>query len=359
MTRVGDGVSILGDVAFGPRTLGPGRPAVIIAEIGVNHGGDLGLAIRHLSAAARCGADAVKIQTFHSDELATATARRADYQRAAPGADNQRSMLRACELAPDEVIAFLAEARRLGIIAFSTPFDVASVEFLAAAGVPWMKIASGELVNHELIHAVAETRLPTFMSTGMADLDEVRAAIDVFDRGNGGPLALMHCISSYPAPLDRMNLRAIVTLRDQSRRPVGLSDHSLGRDAAVAALALGACALEKHFTVDHTLPGPDHAMSMEPPEFEAMVRTLRDLEAGGLGSGTKEPAAVELPIRRAARRSIMARARIAAGTVLTRGLLTVKRPGDGLPPSMLPRVLGRRITRDLEPEEFIALEDLT
>lgn len=324
----------------------------------MNHNGDRELGRRQIRAAVAAGADAVKLQSFRADELATASAPSAEYQSRA-GAASQHEMLRALELSADDLAALLDEGRRSGVVAFATPFDPASVKQLASLGVEWMKVPSGELTNHELVRAVGATGLPTFLSTGMATLEEIRAAVAAFrEAGTAAELVVMHCVSSYPAPLEQMNLRAIPALRDALGVPVGLSDHTTGRDAAVAAVALGACAVEKHFTVDRRLPGPDHAMSMEPEDFGELVRAIRALDAGGLGSGEKVPVPAELPIREVARRSIVAARALAAGTRLARADLAVKRPAGGLAPAALPRVIGRTLRRAVEADERIEESDL-
>jgi N-acetylneuraminate synthase/N,N'-diacetyllegionaminate synthase len=342
---------------FGPFTLGPDAPVLVIAEIGVNHNGDRALGLRLVQAAIAAGARAVKFQSFRADEIVTSSSPMAAYQRAA-GADTQRAMLRALELHPDDLAAYRAEARRLGAIAFSTPFDPASAGELAAAGVELMKLPSGEITNDELIAAVGATGLPTIMSTGMSTIEEVAAAVGVYGSAGGGPLVLLHCVSSYPAPLEEQNLRAIPLLHERFGVPSGLSDHTLGRDAAVAAVALGADVIEKHFTIDRTLPGPDHAMSMEPREFADLVRVLGELRRG-LGTGVKGPTPSELEIRLKARRSVVATADLPAGTLLTRAHLAVKRPGGGLAPRRLPDLIGRRLARNVRAEEPIRDADVT
>src|SRR5438876_2934446 len=260
-------------VGSGPFRLGPAEPVLVIAEIGVNHNGDRELGLRQVRAAIEAGARAVKFQTFRADELATETAPKARYQLRS-GDETQREMLRRLELRSEDLAAYRAEAARHDAIAFSAPFDVRSAEQLAASGVELMKLPSGEITNLELVAAVGATGLPTVLSTGMSTIDEVAAAFDAHQRAGGGQLALLHCVSSYPAPLEEQNLRAITALRDRFGVPVGLSDHTIGRDAAVAAVALGADVIEKHFTIDRTLPGPDHAMSMEPAEFAEMIDVL-------------------------------------------------------------------------------------
>jgi N,N'-diacetyllegionaminate synthase len=344
-------------VTFGPFELGGDAPVLVIAEIGVNHNGERALGLRQIRAALHAGARAVKFQTFKADELATHESPKAAYQETALP-ESQHRMLRRLELSRSDFAAYRTEAAALGALAFSTPFDPESAGELAEVGVELMKVPSGEITNDDLVATVGRTRLPTIMSTGMSTIDEVAHAVDVFTGSGGGPLALLHCVSSYPAPLEELNLRAMVTLRERFRVPVGLSDHSIGRDAAVAAVALGADIVEKHFTVDRTLPGPDHAMSMEPDDFAQMVRVLEGLRLG-LGNGVKGPTAAEMEIRQVARRSIVAATDLPAGTLLTRAHLALKRPGDGLAPQRLSDLVGRRIARHIRAEEPIRDADLT
>jgi sialic acid synthase SpsE len=342
---------------FGPFSLGESAPLLVIAEIGVNHNGDRATGLRQVVAAIGAGARAVKFQSFRADELASRSAPKAEYQKRA-GSDTQLDMLRRLELPAADLAAYRAEAARSGAIAFSTPFDPESARQLARAGVELMKLPSGEITNHDLIAVVGSTGLPTIMSTGMSTMEEVAAAVQVHRRSGGGPLALLHCVSSYPAPIEEQNLRAISALRERFGVPVGLSDHTVGRDAAVAAVALGADLIEKHFTVDRSLPGPDHAMSMEPAEFAELIDVLARVRAG-LGTGVKGPAASELEIKALARRSIVAARDLRAGAVLARSDLALKRPGTGLAPGSLPELLGRALIRDIAADEQLRSSDVS
>jgi N,N'-diacetyllegionaminate synthase len=344
-------------IEFGPFTLGPSAPVLVVAEIGVNHNGDPKMGLRQLHAAVAAGARAVKFQSFRASELATKWSPAADYQRAR-NEETQFDMLSGLEMTMDHFVRYRKAAAALGAIAFSSPFDPQSLRALVAAGVELVKVASGEITNVELLRAIAETRLPTLMSTGMSNDQEVSEAVSLFREARGGPLALLHCVSSYPAPLEELNLRAIPALRDRFAVPVGLSDHTIGRDAAVAAVALGADIIEKHFTIDRSLPGPDHAMSMEPTEFVELIETLRKLRTG-LGTGVKSPAASELQNRTLARRSVVAARDLPRGTLLTPQDVALKRPGGGLQPSMVEWLVGRRILRGLRADEQIRLEDLS
>jgi N,N'-diacetyllegionaminate synthase len=341
---------------FGPFTLGASVPPLVIAEIGVNHNGDRETGLRQVRAAIGAGARAVKFQSFHAEELASRSAPKAAYQRGG-GTDTQLDMLRTLELPAADLAAYRAEAARLGAIAFSTPFDPRSVDELARAGVELMKLPSGEITNLELVAAVAATGLPTLMSTGMSTLDDVSGAVETYRSAGGGPLVLLQCVSSYPAPLEEQNLRAIPALRERFGVPVGLSDHTIGRDAAVAAVALGADVVEKHFTIDRTLPGPDHAMSMEPADFAQMIDVLARVRLG-LGTGIKAAAASELEVRAVSRRSIVLARDLPKGTILARGDLALKRPGDGLAPARLPDLVGRRLVRDMQADDQIRVEDV-
>ena len=342
---------------FGPFALGPSEPVLIVAEVGVNHNGDRDLGLRQLRAAAATGAQAVKFQSFDADELAEPDAPLAEYQTRSSDA-GQLAMLKELELKDDDFTAYLREGERLGVVVFSTPFDARTAERLAKLGAKLMKVPSGEITNFELLRAIARTKLPTMMSTGMSDLEEVKRAVEVHRGEGGGPLAILHCVSSYPAPLEQMNLRAIGTLRTEFGEPVGLSDHSIGPAAAIAAVALGASVVEKHFTVDRALPGPDHAMSTEPEEFTELVATLRKL-AAGLGTGRKAAMPAELPIREVARRSLFAARGIRKGEAITRELIVAKRPGGGIGPDRIDSVVGRRAARDVSAGAMLRPDDLT
>ena len=335
------------DIAIGAKRVGPGRPCFVIAEAGVNHNGDLDLARRLVDAAAAAGADAVKFQTFSADRLATAAAPQADYQRRNTGIEeSQRAMLRRLELPAAAHRELMARCRERGILFLSSPFDEDSADFLEELGVPAFKIPSGELTNAPFLAHVARKGRPLIVSTGMATLEEVRAAVEVLRRAGDPPLALLHCVSSYPAAPADVNLRAMATLREAFATPVGFSDHTAGTEIALAAVALGASILEKHLTLDRTLPGPDHRASLQPDEWTAMVAALRRIEAA-LGDGRKRPAPSEEDAARVARKSLVAACDLPAGGVLRREHLAVRRPGTGLPPGRLESVLGRRLRRPL------------
>ncbi len=343
---------------IGDRNVGPGEPCFVIAEAGVNHNGDLDLARALLDAAADAGADAVKFQTFRADRVATATAPKAAYQRETTGAsDSQRDMLARLELDANAHRALVAHCRDRDIAFLSSPFDLASVDLLVELGVPALKLGSGELTNRLLVDRAAGTGLPLLLSTGMATLDEVTAALEWARTRGATDVAVLHCVSEYPAPVDQLNLRAIATLADACACPVGYSDHAAGTSAALAAVALGACIIEKHLTVDRALPGPDHRASCEPDELAALVRGVRDVEAA-LGDGIKRPAPCEADNRQQVRRSLATARAVSAGHALGPADLTALRPGTGIAPAHADRLVGRRARRDLPPNAILSWDDL-
>lgn len=348
-------------VRIGARRVGAGEPAFIVAEAGVNHNGMLELARRLVDAAAEAGADAVKFQLFRAEALVGPRAPKARYQQLGDDRTSQREMLEALELRPEWLPELRERAARHGMEFLCTPFDEESLDLLVRVGIPAVKVGSGELTNLPFLERVAATGLPVILSTGMATLDEVRDAVRVLDRVHGHRkigLVLLHCVSLYPAEPRECNLRAMATLEQAFDVPVGFSDHTQGWEIAVAAVALGAAVVEKHLTLDRSLPGPDHRASLEPAEFRAMVRAIRAAESA-LGDGVKRPMAGEADVARVARRSVVAARPLAKGTVLTRDMLAVKRPGTGVPPSALPSLVGRALLRDLAADEVIGSDDVT
>lgn len=329
------------------RAIGEGARCFVIAEAGVNHNGQLDLAHRLVDAAADSGADAVKFQTFEADALAAEDAPKAEYQKKTAGAaESQRDMLRKLMLSEQAHVELKRHAEERGLFFFSTPFDERSAELLDRVGIALLKVPSGELTNLPFLRSLARRRLPMILSTGMADLDEVAAAVDVVRASGLSALALLHCTSSYPAPPESVNLRAMQTLRAQFGVPVGYSDHTRGAAIPIAAVALGACILEKHLTLDRNLPGPDHTASMEPVDFRAMVEAVRATEMA-LGDGSKRPHSCELDVRRVARKSLFTARPIDAGAALCAEDLVARRPAGGISPAALDRLIGRRLKRRL------------
>jgi N,N'-diacetyllegionaminate synthase len=345
-------------IRIGDRAIGPGQPCFVIAEAGVNHDGDLDVAFRLVEAAAAAGADAVKFQSFSADALATADAPKAAYQqRTTDAAESQRQMLRRLELDAAAHREIQARCRDRGIVFLSSPFDVASADMLAALDVPAFKIPSGEITNPALLAHVAGHRRPVILSTGMATLDEVDAAVTTLRGNGGGEIVLLHCVSNYPADPADCNLRAMATMARKFGLAVGYSDHTPGDEVAIAAVALGACLIEKHLTLDRTRPGPDHAASMEPEDFARMIARLRRAESA-LGDGDKRPAASETATASVARRSLVAAIDIAAGTTLTDELIASRRPGTGIAPGERHRITGRVAARDIARDTLISFDML-
>lgn len=317
-------------------------PPFVVAEIGVNHDGDPAKALSLVAAAADAGADAVKLQVFDPARLVTADAATAGYQRDRSQGDRQRAMLERLVLPRPDLQRTVAMARDRGLAVLATPFDEDAADFVVALGVDAIKIGSGDLTHRALLAHVARAGRPLVVSTGMATMDEVTAAVlGIRAVAATVPLVLLHCVSAYPAPPEAANLRAIPALHAATGLPVGWSDHVPGPETAVAAVALGAPILERHLTLDRTAPGPDHAASDEPDELAAYVRAVRRAHAA-LGSGCKAPASVESDVRATARRSLVARVPIPAGTLIEPRMLDARRPGTGLPAETLPQVCGRR-----------------
>lgn len=349
-------IELMRAVGIGDRLIRVGAAAFIIAEAGVNHNGDLGTARALIDVAANAGADAVKFQTFHADHVATPEAPKAGYQlQTTSEAESQLEMLRRLELSPAAHRELQAYCQERGVVFLSTPFDEAAADFLEELGVPAFKISSGDLTNSPLLEHVAHKGKPVILSTGMANLEEVSEAVTVLRAAGCDDLILMHCVSNYPASPADVNLRAIRTMQAAFDVPVGFSDHTEGVELALAAVAIGACVIEKHFTLDRNLPGPDHRASLEPAELQLMIRGIRKVESA-LGDGRKTAAASELDTARVARRSLVAARDVSAGAVLERNMIVLKRPGTGLSPSLLGTVIGRRARRNIAGGSLLELE---
>lgn len=335
-----------------------GDQCFVIAEAGVNHNGNVDTAKALIDAAANAGADAVKFQTFRADLLVNRDASKAAYQVETTGSeDTQYDMLRKLEL-PDAAFKELkdrCEAR--DIMFMSTPFDEASADLLESLSMEIFKIGSSELTNLEFLRHVARKSKPMIVSTGMARLGEVEEAIDAIVGEGNDDLVLMHCVSNYPADPSEMNLRAIETMAIAFDRPVGLSDHTEGIEVALAAVALGASVIEKHFTLDRAQDGPDHRASIERDQLESLVRGVRSVEAA-LGDGLKRPSPGEADVMAVARRSLVVSQDLTAGATLTSEVLTARRPGTGLPPMAKPYVLGRKLRVDVGAGTLLNLEML-
>lgn len=337
---------------IGAATVGRGFPCFVIAEAGVNHNGSLGRAVQLVDAACEAGADAVKFQTFRADRLVSAGAPKAAYQRERTGAEEtQREMLRRLELSEEDHRALAAHCSERGILFLSTPFDEQSVDLLMSLGVPALKMGSGELTNLRLLRHAARQGVPLILSTGMANLDEVARAVQSVTAEGCTECALLHCVSAYPADPGSVNLRAMDTLRGRFGGPVGFSDHTRGIEVAIAAAALGAELIEKHFTLSRNERGPDHAVSLEPLELKAMIYAIRNVEKA-LGDGCKQPVEEERDVALAARRSLFTAVPLRAGTALTAEMLVARRPGTGLSPDRLDEWIGKTLQRDVAAGEL-------
>lgn len=336
----------------------PQQRVLVIAEAGVNHNGELARAFDLIDAAAAAGADFVKFQSFNADQLVATYAPKASYQRASGNTvdETQHTMLRRLELSREEHVALVTHCRERGIRFLSTGFGVDAVDMLVELGVELLKVPSGEITNLLYLEHVGSRMLPVVLSTGMASLEEIQAALHVLQQA-GTPRAritLLHCTTEYPTPLEDVNLRAMVTLHDSFGVAVGYSDHTMGIEVPIAAVALGAAVIEKHFTMDRTLPGPDHKASLEPAELTAMVSAIRGIERA-LGDGVKRPSPGETENRLVARRSLVAARAIRAGEVFSGENIVAKRPGTGVSPMRWYEVVGRTAARDFAPDEMIEL----
>ena len=323
------------------RKVGPGQPCFIVAEAGVNHNGSLEMARQLVDVAARAGADAVKFQTFKAERVVSATAPKAEYQlETTDAAESQLDMIRRLELSPEAHRELQAYCQEQGVLFMSTPFDKESVDLLDELGVPVFKIGSGEVTNWLLLEHIARKGKPIILSTGMSYLSEVDEAVRVIREAGNEQLVLLHCVSNYPADPADANLCAMQMMAAAFQVPVGYSDHTPGIEVALAAVALGACVIEKHFTLDRDLPGPDHKASLEPAELKSMIQGLCTVEKA-LGNGVKRPQESEMSSRAAGRRSLIAARTIQSGTIITREMLTAKRPGTGIPPTQERLLVGR------------------
>lgn len=330
-------------------------PVTIIAEAGVNHNGDLAMAKEMARVAKECGADIIKYQTAVPELVVSKFAEKAEYQKAATGAaESQLEMVRKLHFDFEGHRELKAYCDSIGIQYLSAPFDIPSVRFLASLDLPLLKIPSGEITNLPYLEEVAKTGIPVLLSTGMSTLNEITDALGVLDDGGCPAATVLHCNTQYPTPYGDANLCAMLELADQFGLPVGLSDHTPGWECDVAATALGASVIEKHFTLDKDLPGPDQKASMDPAEFAAMVRAVRNTEAA-LGDGRKHVTESEAPNKAVARKSIVAAQPIAKGETFTAANLTTKRPGDGISPMRWYDVLGKTAKRDFEEDEKIEL----
>jgi N,N'-diacetyllegionaminate synthase len=338
-------------------TQGDKLKTLIIAEAGVNHNGDINLARKLVDVAAEAGADWVKFQTFSADRLVTKNAEKAEYQNQVFDSDeSQHAMIRKLELTRDMHEVLIAHCKSRGIEFFSTGFDPNSIDLLLDLGLGCVKVPSGEITNLPYLRHVGKYRKPVILSTGMATLDEIEAALDILEQAGTSRerITVLHCNTEYPTPMTDVNLRAMLTIRDTFGVQVGYSDHTLGIEVPIAAVALGATVIEKHFTLNRNLSGPDHKASLEPDQLKAMVVAIRNIEKA-MGDGVKRLSLSEAKNKPIARKSLVAAGAICEGEVFSESNLAVKRPGTGLSPMRWDEVLGRKASRDFVTDELIEL----
>jgi N-acetylneuraminate synthase len=344
---------------LGTRAIGDGQPVFIIAEAGVNHNGSVDLGRRLIDAAAEAGADAVKFQTFKAENLNTRKAPKSSYHVRTTGGDAEQTwfqLLKTQEITWEMHVALMAHCRERGILFLSTPYDEQSADLLEDLGVEAFKLASTDTTNLPLIDHVGSKGSPVILSTALCDMEEVRAAVQALRSSGCAEYAVLQCTGNYPSEVADSNLRVMETFRREFGCVVGYSDHTMGFVNSIAATALGAEIFEKHFTLDRTLPGPDHPMSLEPGELEEMVQCIRDAEAA-LGDGVKTPLLSERENRAKLRKSLVARCEIQEGAVVTREMIAAKRPGTGLSPGRMAELIGRTAIRTIGEDEQIA-EDM-
>lgn len=333
-------------VQLGTRRISADDPCYVIAEVGVNHNGDADLAHKMIDAAKSAGADAVKFQTYKTEALITANTQKAAYQTGTTGDGSQDAMLRQLELPQAAFAELAAHCRAVGVDFMSTAFDGESLELVRKLDPVCLKWPSGELTNSLLLRQAAQYKLPILLSTGMGTLTEISAALDLLSAEGAEDVVILQCVSNYPAKIEEQNLRVLPHMAAVFGKPTGFSDHTEGPYAALAARALGMSVLEKHFTMDRTMPGPDHRASIEPNDFGHMVTLLRQIEAG-LGDGVKRRLNSEQNILAVARKSLVFNRDLPAGHVLELKDLTAKRPGTGLPPDAVDRFLGHTLSMDV------------
>lgn len=327
----------------------------IIAEIGVNHNGNYEIAEKMVYEAKKCGADIVKFQTAKPELVMSKFAEKAEYQ--INNTNNNESQLEMCKkihLPFEDYIKLKDICDKIDIQFLSTPFDLESVDFLKNMDIPLWKIPSGEITNLPYLIKIANTHKPIIMSTGMCEIREIEEAMKILKENGSGEITLLHCTTEYPAPIEDVNLKAMLTLKEKFNVNVGYSDHTKGIEVPIAAVAMGAMVIEKHFTLDKSMEGPDHKASLEPSELKEMINSIRNVELA-MGNGEKKPAASEVKNIEIARKSIVAKVGIKKDDILTEENITVKRPGNGISPMKWFEVLGKKAIRDFEEDELIEI----
>lgn len=338
---------------IGNKSIGGNNPTFIIAEAGVNHNGDFVLAKKLIDAAASAKADAVKFQTFDPNTLVTKSAKRAEYQhKNIGGKETQYAMLARLQLKRKYHAKLKQYAEKKGLIFLSTPFSIDDAEFLFKLGVSAFKVGSTDANNSPHLKFLAKKGLPIILSTGMSTLAEIKESVALIRKNGNKKIIVLHCTSNYPAAMKEINLRAMLTMQKELGTLIGYSDHTLGIEVSIAAVALGAQVIEKHFTLDKKMPGPDHKASLEPTELAQMITSIRNVSCA-LGSGKKAPTKSEIAVAKVARKSIVASRSISAGEIIRKDDITLKRPGTGLAPKFFDEIVGRRTKKDIYEDELI------
>lgn len=328
------------------------KPVIIIAEAGVNHNGSLETAFKLIEAASEAGADYVKFQTFKTELCISKDTPLAEYQKNTKSTvKSQFDLVKKLELSDEMHFALINKCKEFGIKFLSTGFDIPSLQFLKSIGLDFFKIPSGEITNLPYLREIASYKCPVVLSTGMSDITEIEQALEVL---NVSQVIILHCNTEYPTPMKDVNLKAMLTIKDKFKVDIGYSDHTLGIEVPIAAVALGATVIEKHFTLDKTMEGPDHKASLDPSELKAMVSAIRNIELA-LGSGVKVASESETKNKSIARKSIVASREIKSGEKFTDKNLTVKRPGNGISPMNWDKVVGAYAKRDFKEDELIEL----
>jgi N,N'-diacetyllegionaminate synthase len=340
-------------VLIGHKHIGVGFPVFIIAEAGVNHNGKIEIAKQLIYEAKRCGADCIKFQTFKAERIVTCNSPKAHYQlQTTNPSESQFDMLKKLELRPQDYRELIRICQEKDIIFLSTPYNVEDVDFLEDLEVVAFKIASGQVVEHNFLDYVARKNKPVLMSTGMCTLSEVQEAVEIIRAAGNEQLVVLQCTTNYPAAVDDINLRAMLTMSDAMQVIPGFSDHTEGMNCAIAAVALGASVIERHFTLDRILPGPDHSSSSTPEEFSMLVHSIREVERC-LGTGEKIPSSVELKNAQVMRRSVVAARNISAGTMFNLNNLILKRPGSGYLGNRFSEMVGKQAACDIKADTVI------
>ncbi|MEN2768691.1 N-acetylneuraminate synthase [Ornithinibacillus xuwenensis] len=327
----------------------------VIAEAGVNHNGSIELAKKLIDEASNAGADAVKFQSFKAEKLVTKQATKAAYQKETTGSnESQYNMIKRLELDYEKHQELMQYSNEKGILFLSSPFDLESIELLNNIGIEIYKIPSGEINNLPYLRKIGQTKKQVILSTGMATLAEIEAAIEILRENGSTDITILHCNTEYPTPMEDVNLTAMNTIKEAFKIPVGYSDHTLGIEVPIAAVALGATVIEKHFTLDKNLEGPDHRASLEPMELKQMIDAIRNIEIA-LGDGMKKPSASEVKNKMIARKSIVASQFIKIGQVFSEENLEIKRPGNGISPMRWDEIIGKVAKRDFQEDELIEI----